>query len=214
MSLVQTSAPSVEPVALTDMKNYLRVDSDITNDDTLIGMLITAARAYAEHYTGRSFITQQWQYVLDCFPGQMLVGGAYSAQTFSHVGNAILFEKAPVQSVDSIVYTAMDGSTQTITSPGAPTYAIDLVGPVPRMTPGFGQIWPIPLPQIGAVEINYTAGYGASAAAVPPGIIQWIMLRVGTIYENREEVAILNRGKVEALPFVDSLLDPYRVVLL
>ncbi len=37
-------------------------------------------------------------------------------------------------------------------------------------------------------------------------------VRIGTLYENREEVALLNRGKVELLPYVDNLLDPFRVV--
>jgi hypothetical protein len=48
---------------------------------------------------------------------------------------------------------------------------------------------------------------------VPEGLRNWILLRTGSLYENREEVAILNRGKVEELPFVDGLLDPYRVSL-
>jgi hypothetical protein len=75
-------------------------------------------------------------------------------------------------------------------------------------------VWPIPLPQIGAVQINYTAGYGTTAASVPEGIRHWMLMRISTLYENREEVAILGRGKVDPLPFVDGLLDPYRVPLL
>jgi uncharacterized phiE125 gp8 family phage protein len=67
------------------------------------------------------------------------------------------------------------------------------------------------LPQIGAVQINYTAGYGTAATNVPEGIRHWMFLRVASLYENREEVAILTRGKVEILPFVDFLLDPYKV---
>ena len=33
MPLLQTSAPSIEPVTLTDIKNFLRVDSDLTADE-------------------------------------------------------------------------------------------------------------------------------------------------------------------------------------
>jgi uncharacterized phiE125 gp8 family phage protein len=210
MPLLQTAAPSLEPVTLADMKNYLRVDSDLTADDALITLMISTARAYAESQTGRSFISQGWRLVLDSFPSYGITGVQWGVG-YSHPRQAILLEKGPVINVASIVYTAMDGSTVTITSPAAPDYAVDLTGPVPRITPGFGKIWPIPLPQIGAVAINYTAGYGTTAASVPEGIRQWLMLRVATMYENREEVAILGRGKVEALPFVDGLLDPYRV---
>ena len=210
MPLLQTSAPAIEPVTLVDMKNYLRVDSDLTQDDALITMLISAARRYAESVTGRSFISQGWRLVLDSFPGYGMTGVQWGVG-YSHPRNAVLLEKGPVISVDSIVYTDMGGATQTIATPGAPDYAVDLTGPVPRITPGFGKIWPIPLPQIGAVQVNYTAGYGTTAASVPEGIRQWLMLRVATMYENREEVAILGRGKVDPLPFVDGLLDPYRV---
>ena len=214
MPLIQTSAPAAEPLVLADVKNYLRVDADLTNDDALITMMIGAARRYAEHYTGRSFITQQWRLVMDSFPGQMQAAYAMWGQIFGLPANGVLFEKGPVQSVDSIVYTAMDGTTQTIATPGAPNYAVDLSDPVPRMTPGFGRVWPIPLPQIGAVAINFTAGYGATAASVPEGIRDWMLMRIKSRYDTGGEVTAAQRGKIEPLPWVDSMLDPYRVVWL
>ena len=93
-------------------------------------------------------------------------------------------------------------------------YQAELAGPLGRITQQFGKIWPIPLPEIGAVSVDYTAGYGSLATDVPEGIRHWILLRVGTMYENREEVAILSRGSIEPLPFVDCLLDPYKAPLL
>jgi len=209
MPLQQLVAPSVEPVTLAEAKNHLRVDADLTADDALITMLIAAARAYAETYTGRSFITQQWRLVLDSFPGPSLLGVPFGVP-YTLPGHAILLERAPVASVDGITYLAMEGSTQTL----APSqYVADLTGPIPRITPIFGAIWPIPLPQIGAVRVDFTAGFGATPADVPEGICQWILMRVSTLYGNREEVAILGRGKVDPLPYVDSLLDPYRIVM-
>ncbi len=65
----------------------------------------------------------------------------------------------------------------------------------------------------GGSVIDLTAAGGASfIGAVPEGITAWMKVRIGTLYENREEVALLNRGKVELLPYVDNLLDPFRVV--
>lgn len=208
MPLVQTSPPAIEPVSLTDAKLHLRVIDNA--EDTLITLMIAAARRYAEAYTGRSFITQNWRLVLDSFPGPSLMGVPFG-KPYSLPGHAILLERSPVSAITSIAYTAMDGSQQTMPSGD---YTADLSGPVPRITPVFGKIWPIPLPQIGAVQVNYTAGYGAAASDVPEGIRHWILMRLGTLYENREEVAILGRGKVEPLPFVDGLLDPYKVVML
>lgn len=59
------------------------------------------------------------------------------------------------------------------------------------------------------VSIVYTAGYG-TAAAVPKTIKQWMMVDIATLYENREAVV---SGSVASIPypFVDGLLDRYRV---
>ena len=116
--------------------------------------------------------------------------------------------------IDSVemIYTDMGGVERVIDSPGSPDYAIDLSGSLGRMTPGFGRIWPITLPQIGVVSIDYTAGYGDAATDVPELIRNWIMVRVNTMFENREEVAVLQRGTVSALPHVDRLLDEFRVI--
>ena len=208
MPLIQTVAPSEEPVSLVDAKNHLRVDTDLTQDDVLINLLIGAARRYAEMYCNRSFITQQWRLVLDSFPGNAMYGVPFGI-TFSLPGNAILIERGPVQSLDSITYTAMDGTEAAMP---AADWIAELSGGLARVTPRFGKIWPIPLPQIGAVKVNFTAGYGAMASDVPEGIRQWILLRVSSLYENREEVAVMQRGNVSPLPYVDGLLDPYRVV--
>lgn len=210
MPLVQTTPPSEEPVSIAEAKNHLRVDSDLTQDDALIGLLIGAARRYAESYCGRSFVRQGWRLVLDSFPGPSTLG-VPGGVSYSIPRHAVLLERGNVISLDSISYIAMDGSTVVDTSPQS-NYAIDLSGAPARITPKFGKIWPIPLPQIGSVWFDYTAGYGG-ASNVPEGIKHWILLRLTTLYENREEVAVMNRGKVDPLPFVDGLLDPYRVVM-
>lgn len=207
MPLIQISEPGLEPVTVAQAKLHLRVDADMTTDDTLIAMLIGAARRYAEMYCNRSFITQQWRLVLDSFPGPSMMGIPFGVP-YSLPGHAILLERGRVQSVDGIGYTAMDGTEAVMP---ATDWVSDRSGPLARVTPRFGKIWPISLPQIGAVKIDFTAGYGDSADQVPEGIRHWILLRIGTLYENREEIAILTRGKVEPLPFVDGLLDPYRI---
>lgn len=213
MPLIRTQEPAVEPVSLAEAKANLYLDADITQDDPLITALIQSAREYAESFCGRSFITQKWRMVLDAFPGRgcMDMGGSAFGGTFALTAHGVQFERGPVQSVDSIVYYDMSGTLQTVAAPAHPQYAIDLTG-IGRMTPGFGQIWPIPLPRIGAVQINYTAGYGDTSASVPAGVRNWIKLRVATMYANREEVAITGRGKVAPLPFVDDLLNPFCIV--
>jgi hypothetical protein len=111
--------------------------------------------------------------------------------------------------VVSINYLDMGSVNQTMP---ALNYTVDAACEPARITPVFGQIWPICLPQIGAVSVTFDAGYG-TAAQVPEGIKSWIKLRVGSLYAHREEVAALSRGRIESLPFIDGLLDPYKVVM-
>ena len=177
-------------MSLAEAKLHLRVDVD--DDDALIGSLISAARQAAETLTGRQMITARWKLVLDAFPC-----------------HAILLAKCPVQSVVNIQYLDMNGMSQTLP---LIDYVVDTACEPARITPVFGKTWPPTLPQIGAVTITFDAGYGA-AAAVPEGIKSWIKLRVGSLYAHREEMSILMRGRIDPLPFVDGLLDPYRVAL-
>ncbi len=190
MSLQLVTPPAEEPVSLAEAKLHLRVDVD--DDDALIGSIISAARQTAETLTGRQLITSRWKLVLDAFPCQ-----------------TILLAKCPVQSVVNIQYLDMNGMSQTLP---LIDYVVDTACEPARITPVFGKTWPPTLPQIGAVTITFDAGYGA-ASAVPEGIKSWIKLRVGSLYAHREEMSILMRGRIDPLPFVDGLLDPYRVAL-
>jgi hypothetical protein len=93
-----------------------------------------------------------------------------------------------------------------------------------RLTPPFGQIWPIMLPQIGSVKVAYVTGYGDDAtgakgggswgSGIPDDILTWMKLRVATLYENREECVVGTRVTVDELPYIDSLIDPYIVELM
>lgn len=192
MRIVRTAAPSIEPVTVAEAKVHLE-HFDVVHD-AMLALLITAAREYAEGYCGRSFITQSWRGVMDAFPCE-----------------CIEIERSPLIAVQSIVYRDMAGALQTIASPALPEWVIDTSGEIPRIAPGFGYTWPNSLPQIGAVQVNYTAGFGPAAADVPAVVRNWIMVRVNTMFENREEVAVLQRGSVTPLEHIDRLLDPVAI---
>ncbi|WP_298218904.1 phage head-tail connector protein [Halothiobacillus sp.] len=283
LQLVRDAA--VEPLSIRDAKLHLRVD--IPDDDVLIGALIAAARRFAENLTQRALIYQAWRLVIDSFPGPTLIGVPWG-KTFTLPKHAIILEKSAVRRVTAINYLDMSGTPQVV-PPG--DYTVDYTSEPCRITPVFGHIWPIPLPQIGAIEVNFTAGYAvpvtlsgnmmtvpadwqpysvgdgvrfsladaiqgvlpaplavgtdyfiqsvvapgiytlssvpgggaitltnagsgtALLGGVPEGITSWMKLRVGTLYQHREEYFTSEKsGKVLPLPFVDRLLDPYRVV--
>lgn len=198
--------PAGEPVSVEHAKLHLRVDVD--DDDVLIASLITAARQAAETLTGRQLMTARWKLVLDAFPGPALMGVPAGA-SFSLPGHAILLAKCPVQSVVSIDYLDMNAHLQVMP---ASDYVLDAACEPARLSPVFGKTWPPSLPQIGAVTVTFDAGYGA-ADAVPEGLKSWIKLRVGSLYGHREEMSVLSRGRIDPLPFVDGLLDGFKVSL-
>jgi uncharacterized phiE125 gp8 family phage protein len=207
MPMQLITPPAGEPISLAEAKLHLRVDFD--DDDSLIQVLISAARQAAETITNRQLVTARWRMVLDSFPGPSLMG-VPEGQTFTLPGHAVLLPKSPVATVVEIRYLDMAGAWQVMP---AANYTVDCACEPARITPVFGQIWPIALPQIGAVSVIFDAGYG-NASAVPEGIKTWIKLRVGSLYVHREEVASMTRGRIDPLPFIDGLLDPYKVPLI
>ncbi len=209
MNLLLIDDAALEPVTLQEAKNSLKVDSDMTDDDALITMLIGTARRYAEGYTGRALVTQTWQATLDNFPGYAIPNAALSVSSaIRNAGSEIYLRKNPVKSVGSVSYLDVDGIWQTMPSTD---YVFDPSGIVQRLSPAYGKAWPATRQQIANVRITFTAGYGPSASDVPENFRHWMLLRINTLYANREEVAIMTRGKVDPLPFVDSLLDYLKV---
>lgn len=221
MPIQIVTAPAAEPVSLTEAKAHLRVD--VADDDLLIGALIVAARQHAETITRRVLVTQSWKMTLDQFPAPGMnissanwygpqwgnsPGPLSAIRPDGRSGYEITPPLPPLQTVDSIKYIDQDGAQQTL-APSA--YLVDTISEPARITPAYGTTWPATQNRINAVEVAFTAGYGA-ASVVPEGIKRWMLIRIGSLYENREEVALMNRGKLEPLPFVDGLLDPYRVV--
>ncbi len=271
--------PSGLPLDLADVRLHLR--QDLQDDDPLLRLYLQAAALHAEAQVERALLATRFRLVLDAFPcsGQfgMALGNAMVP------ANAIQIPRTPLLNLGGIEYLDMAGTWQTMPPSD---YTLDDSGPVPRITPVFGKIWPIPLPQMGAVRVTFDAGYatpcrvdgsggivvglwkplavgdairfsnsggalpaplladvdyyvqsvagqrisvaeqpgGAAIAltdagtgshyvgAIPEGIKAWMLMRVGALYENREEVAVMHRGQIQPLPFVDGLLDPYRVV--
>lgn len=202
MGYVLVTPPAAEPLTPEECSLDGRIDADLTADAALIELLITAVRQYAEHETGCSMITQTWRKVMDGFPGC----AGWGTQGLD--GNAVFLEKGPVQTVTGITYLDMAGTLQTMPSTD---YVLDPSSQVARVAPKFGKLWPNALPQIGSVGVTFTAGYGATGAHVPEGLKKWMKLRLNTLYRNREDFATGRGITVVPLPFVDTLLDAYRI---
>jgi uncharacterized phiE125 gp8 family phage protein len=193
MALKLITPPGIEPVALEDAMNFCRIDSD-ADVITLNGMIITA-RQEAEKITRRQLITATWELRLDEFPCGY---------------GSIYLPMPPLQSVSSVKYLDQSGVEQTLVEDT--DYLVDTYSEPARITPAFDQVWPPILPVINAVRIVFIAGYGDADTDVPDSIRNWIKLFIGSLYENRELDIVSNVAQAYThLPFLDSLLDNYRV---
>lgn len=223
MGFKVTTPPAVEPLLITDpvVKQALRVID--SNEDTYLTMLLTMAREAAELLTWRALITQTITLSLDKFPAPGLEtasanwygpawgvspGPLTTTRQDGTTGYEIWLPRAPLQAVTGITYYDDSNTLQTL-APSA--YLVDAVSEPGRVVPAIGTAWPSTANRPNAVQVTYTAGYGASGAAVPQSILHWILLMTATMYENRELVAVLNRGRLEELPYVASLLTRWSV---
>ena len=220
MPSILVTAPTAEPIALSDAKKHLRVD--FSDDDSLILGLITAARQEAEQICRRAFVTQSWRISFDAFPRPAMnvasanwygpqwgvaPGPLTTLQPDGKTGYEIVVPFGQLKSIDSVKYIDENGVLQTL-SPSQ--YKVDTISEPARLVPSYGNSWPGTRNEINAVIVEFTCGYG-DATAVPQPIKQWMQLRIGALYENRESDVILQRGSLESLPFVDGLLMPYRI---
>jgi len=189
MGLSIATQPTAEPLTVAEAKAHLRVD--ISDDDTLIGDYISAARQYAEGVTRRAFVEQTWDFTLDRFP----------------VG-AIRLPIQPVSSVTYVQYVDTAGATQTFTegtSPDVTKYDVFTDGPRATIVPKYNLTWPDTRDHPGVVTVRFVAGY----ATFPEDLKQALKLLVGHQYENREAV-IFGFSTVQSLPLgVQSFLSPY-----
>lgn len=159
MPIKQLIAPAGPAIDIVEARLHVR--QDITDDDAKLNTLVRAVAGIAEAVTWRSIIATRWQQSLDAFPGCSL-SGVQPGAAYSLPGQAILLERSPLIQLVSIQYLDMAGVWQTMPDTD---YALDDSGPAPRITPVFGKIWPIALPQIGAVKLTYDAGFAAPLVA-------------------------------------------------
>ena len=196
MRITTTTAPTVEPVTLTEVKKHLRLattDAEATaytSEDDLLNRLITVARTQAEQETGRAFITQTKTYYLDAWPDETFIRLPY-----------------PTLQSATVTYQLEDDEDYDET---LSTVDTDIVSEPGRVVLQPNESWPSgTLYTDRPIKIVYVCGYGL-AADVPEGIKSAILLKISDLYENRGEVVVgLSISKIADA--VDSLLRSYRV---
>ena len=164
------TAPAAVAVSTADAKTHLRVtDSD---SDTYIAALVALATGVYEGRACTSLINQTLVLYLDRFP---------------HDGSGpIWLPGGPVAAISTVKYY---DAGMTLTTLAAAAYRLNLYQDVAALEPAYGYVWPSAREGItGAVEIEYTTGYGAAAANLPVIPVHAIKLLLSHYFENRASV--------------------------
>lgn len=259
MSYTTVISPLGQPLHLDAAKAHVRVDG--VDDDENIKSLIASASQSAQAKTHQQLLHARFTDTQDFFK------------------RVVRLPHGNVVNVVSVQYLGMDGIMGTV----PPADYIVNYGTPTTITPVFGKVWPITMPQESSVSVTYEAGYASPISAqigtqnlivngpyaytvgqrvtfsnsggvlpaplepdtaylissvsgsnytltntsnapitfttvgtgrnfigeVPEPIKSWMLLRIGSLFESREETAPSARTTIENMPFVDGLLDPY-----
>jgi uncharacterized phiE125 gp8 family phage protein len=179
------AGPATEPVTLSQAKIFMKIDA--TDDDDLVGTLLTAARLMVEAAANRVLIHQTWRLVLDQWPydGALRlpvapVSAIVAARVFSAANVAI--------PVDAAVLTLEPGNDPPLIRVTATPPAIG------RLTRG--------------LEIDVLAGFGAAATDVPAPLRQAVLRLAARWFENRGDVVARDASALPAE--IAALIAPYR----
>ena len=181
MSKEKTSAPVALALTMAEARKALRLEDDDIALDTMIEIWIAGITAEAETQTHRAFVNRGMRVTLDAFPDAIQL----SAPTFS---------------VEAVRFLAPDGSTQTL---DPADYYVDKVTTPGYIVPARGKAWPATEAHVNAVSVDYTAGYGPTAATVPAEVRLYILARLSEMFDP----AAREFKETHASVFVNGLLD-------
>lgn len=190
-TLIQIAGPAVEPISPDDVKASARIDG--TEFDSQLAIIIPALRRQVEARLGRRLINQTVELVLDRFPA-----------------SEIDMQLPDVSSIVSVKYLDANGAEQTLSSSA---YVLDSASYTAWLFQASGQQWPETTAAANAVRVRFIAGYGDEAASVPEDIRLWMIAHAVQVLSSPDGM-LSGEGLMaasRALPFVDGLLDSYKV---
>jgi uncharacterized phiE125 gp8 family phage protein len=173
VGLQLVTGPAVPPVTRTTAKAHLHVEH--TDDDDLIDTYIAAETAFAESFTGRALVSQEWDYYQDAFPAEC-------------DPQEIRLPLGKVLSVSAVYYLDAGGTEQTL---DAANYDVDLASVPARVTISATGTWPTTYDGVNAVRARFTAGQeDTGVSPAEPDVLKdiqlAILLRVQADYDGGE----------------------------
>lgn len=184
MTYALTTPPTAEALTLAEAKAHLRLDT--SDEDDLVATLIRVARAHLERTTGLCLMTQTWRLYLDSVSEDAVIQIA----------------RGPVQSIESVTVYDGAGTASSISLEG---HVLD----------GRGRPARLMLTQkvrsgraINGIEVDFTAGFGASATDVPDTLKRAMLTHVAQMFSCR---GVVGPDEQPALipPGYDRLIAPF-----
>lgn len=186
---VLVAGPIVEPITTQEAKTHLNIKS--STHDTYIDSLRVTARKQIERYLNRALITQSWKVYYDCWHYQLLI------------------PFGSLSEVTTVKYYNIGGTLTTLTE--ADYYWVVTTTDPGRIVRKYDATYPeLQYGRPDAIEIAFTAGYGATSAAIPDEIKHAMKLLIGDMFEHRGQVVIGDR--VSKIPsYITDLIHSYKL---
>jgi uncharacterized phiE125 gp8 family phage protein len=185
MTITELAPPAGEPLTLAETKAHLRIDG--TSEDDLISSLIRTVREHLERETGLALLTRTFRLYLDGWPHSRV----------------IQIVRGPVQTIEAVTVYDADGMPGEIDVSG---FVLDgQARPARLVLPE----QPAPGRAINGLEIDFSAGFGATGADVPDTLKRAMLLHLALLYEFRGAVA--PEDQPAAVPAgYERLIAPFR----
>lgn len=189
MSMTLITPPAVEPVLLSEVRDFLKVDG--AQEDALLARLSVAGRQACENFTGRKLIHQQWQVCFNDWQGD-------------HHYGVLALPLSPVVSVDLLEVMGSEGWMIE----AAENYLLDKTSYRSKLVSGSGVSWPQPAIDVAGIRITVTVGFGADWNGVPEDLRQGILHWIEGRYDHDSSTAR------QAQKSAEELWKSYKVVTL
>jgi uncharacterized phiE125 gp8 family phage protein len=184
MTYALITPPLAEALALGEVKAHLRLDGD--EEDGLLGSLIRVAREHLERVTGLCLITQGWRLYLDSIPEE----------------GVIQIARGPVQAIESVTLYDAGGEEVSLPLDG---HVLDRGARPARLILGRpGET----TRAINGIEIDFSAGFGETAADVPDTLKRAMLMHVAQMFAFRGVVAVADQP-ADIPDGYDRLIAPF-----
>jgi uncharacterized phiE125 gp8 family phage protein len=189
MRVKQLTTPAL-PITLAAVKDHLRIEQSETIYDSELTSLIRTAQEWIFATCHLTLTNTDYKVFFNEFPCE---------------SEALKLPLYPILTIEEFKYFNADGNIQ------GPDFQVDLIQAPNAIYPAIGEVWPeTQKGRINSIEIELSAGYGATESSVPELAKHLIKLLIGHWYKNREAVVTGTISK-EIEIAADNLMKLLRV---